>query len=290
MSLRGRLQAHVAMLAGTIGERHVGRPRALDQAAAYLEQELAATGLPVTSQEFTAGGQAVRNLEVELPGQRAEGALVVVGAHYDTVAGSPGADDNASGAAAVVEIARHLARTRPARAVRCALFVNEEPPWFQTGDMGSLRYAQRLFERKQGVDAMLSLESLGYYVEGRGTQQYPFPLGLLHPDTGNFVGLVSDLRCRPLLRKVARSFARQTTFPVVAAALPGWVPGVAWSDQWAFWQHGFPALMVTDTAPFRYPAYHTEGDTPDQLRYDALAEVVAALGGVVLDLCRDDRV
>lgn len=280
--LQARLEAHVRALSGTIGERHLGRPRALHDAADYVERTLAAAGLAASSQEFRAAGHAVRNLDVELG--NGAGPLVVVGAHYDTVPGSPGADDNASGVSAVLEIARLLAEAGPSGRVRCAFFANEEPPWFQTEDMGSLHYARRVRERGEDVAAMVSLESIGYYVDGVGTQRYPFPLGLAYPDTGNFLGLVSDRRCRALLRRVERSFRKHTSFPVVAAAVPAWVPGVAWSDQWAFWQQGFPAIMATDTAPFRHPAYHTGADTPERLDYRALATVAGALAAVALEL------
>ena len=271
-------------LAGSIGERHVGRPRALAAAAAYLEEVLASHGFAVSSQEFTVERQRVRNLEVAVAGSAAPGAVVVVGGHYDTVPGSPGADDNASGVAAVLEIARLLAGAPAGRDVRCVFFVNEEPPWFQTEDMGSLRYARRLRERGEGVTAMLSLESIGYYADAPGSQRYPFPLGLTRPKTGNFIGMVSNLQSRRLLHRAVASFERHTRFPVVGASLPAWVPGVSWSDHWAFWEQGFPAVMVTDTAPFRYPAYHSEADTPDQLSYDVLATVVTALASVVHDL------
>jgi Zn-dependent M28 family amino/carboxypeptidase len=271
------------MLAGAIGERHVGRPRALEDAAAYLERVLGEYALSAARQEFVAGGQTVCNLDVEVAGA-ARGAMVVVGAHYDTVPGSPGADDNASGVAAVLEIARAVAQARPDRTVRCAFFVNEEPPWFQTPEMGSLHYARELRARGEEVAAMLSLESIGYYDDGGASQRYPFPLGLAYPDRGNFLGFVSDLRNRGLLHRAVGSFERHTAFPVVGAAVPAFIPGVSWSDQWAFWQEGYPAIMATDTAPFRYPAYHTEADTPDRLRYDALETVVRALTAVVLDL------
>ena len=281
--LRGRLETHVRALAGAIGERHVGRPRALDEAAAYAERVLQGYGLSVARLGFVAGGHPVCNLEVEVPGV-AQAPVVVVGAHYDTVAGSPGADDNASGVAAVLEIARAVAQARPERTVRCALFVNEEPPWFQTPDMGSVHYARGLRERGEEVAAMLSLESIGYYDDGRASQHYPFPLGLAYPDRGNFLGFVSDLSNRGLLGRVVASFERHTAFPVVGAAVAAGIPGISWSAQWAFWQEGYPAVMATDTAPFRYSAYHTEDDTPDRLRYDALETVVGALTAVVLDL------
>jgi Zn-dependent M28 family amino/carboxypeptidase len=279
-----RLAAHVDVLAGAIGERHLGRPGALDEAAAYLERVLVAHGLPVSNQEFTAAGQRVRNLEAVVPGAGVPGPVVVLGAHYDTVPGSPGADDNASGVAALLEIAAAVSRAAPIREVRCAFFANEEPPWFQTDDMGSLHYARGLRRRGAEVAAMLSLESIGYYDDRPGSQRYPFPLGLAYPDTGDFLGIVSDRRSRGLLDRVVASFQRHTAFPVQGAAVPGWIPGVSWSDQWAFWQQGFPAVMLTDTAPYRHPGYHTPDDTADRLRFDALETVAAALASVVLDL------
>jgi Zn-dependent M28 family amino/carboxypeptidase len=282
--LRRRLETHVRTLAGAIGERHVGRPRALAEAADYVERVLGEYGLSAARQEFVAGGQTVCNLDVEVAGAAGTGPLVVVGSHYDTVPGSPGADDNASGVAAVLEIARAVAQARPERTVRCAWFVNEEPPWFQTADMGSVHYARRLRARGEDVAAMLSVESIGYYDDRPGSQRYPFPLGLAYPDRADFLGFVSDRRNRGLLERAVASFERHTAFPVVGAAVPASIPGISWSDQWAFWQEGFPALMVTDTAPFRYAAYHTEDDTPDRLRFDALETVAGALAAVVLDL------
>ena len=282
-ALPNRLRAHVRELAGAIGERHLGRPRALEAAAGYIEQALAACGLAVRRQEFRAGGHLVRNLEAEAA-PASQGPWFVLGAHYDTVPGSPGADDNGSGVAATLEIARRLAEAPGARRVRCAFFVNEEPPWFQTEDMGSLHYAKALRARGEAVSGMLSLEAIGYYDRAKGSQHYPFPLGMAYPDTGDFVGIVADRARRGFLRRVVRAFERHSRFPVVGAALPAWVPGVSWSDQWAFWQQGYPAAMVTDTAPFRNPAYHTEDDTPDRLDYEALASVTEALAAVAADL------
>ena len=282
-ALPDRLRAHVRELAGTIGERHLGRPRALEAAAAYIEDALSASGVSVRRQEFRAAGHLVRNLEAEVaPGD--QGPIFILGAHYDTVPGSPGADDNASGVAATLEIARRLAALPAGGRVSCAFFVNEEPPWFQTEDMGSLHYATALRARGEAVSGMLSLETIGYYDPAKGSQRYPFPLGMAYPDTGDFVGIVADRARRGFLRRVVRAFQKHSRFRVVGAALPAWVPGVSWSDQWAFWQQGFPAAMVTDTAPFRNPAYHTEDDTPDRLDYDALAAVTEALAAVTADL------
>ncbi len=282
--LRQRLQGHVAVLAGEIGERHLGRYEALTAAAGYIEQSLRAMGYEVASQEYQVQGRRVRNLEAELAGVDPAGEIVLIGAHYDTVAGSPGANDNASGVAALLEIARLLARERPARSLRFVAFVNEEPPFFYTRDMGSRVYARRAAQRGERIVAMLSLETLGYYSDARGSQRYPFPFALFYPDRGDFVAFVGNLASRDLVQRCVRSFRAHTAFPAEGLAAPGWMGGVHWSDHWSFWQEGYPALMVTDTAPYRYPHYHAATDTPDRLDYERLARVTAGLARLGLDL------
>ena len=274
--LEVRLRAHVDHLAGAIGERHVFRPEALDEAARYVTRELRQSGLTTAAQRFSALGHAVENVEAELPGTADPDGIIVVGAHYDSVPGCPGANDNGSGIAALLEIARALGSVRPERTVRFVAFVNEEPPFFQGPEMGSLVYARRCRARGERILGMVSLETIGYYTSEPNTQHYPAPLGLLYPSTGNFVGLVSNLRSRALLRRVEQAFRRATGFPVQAAVAPASLPGVGWSDHWAFWEQGFPAIMITDTAPYRYPHYHTAHDAPDRLRYAEFAEVVAS--------------
>jgi Zn-dependent M28 family amino/carboxypeptidase len=276
-----RLRGHVHELAGTIGERSLWRPEALARAAAYVGRRLAAHGT-VEEQAFEVDGRRVANVELTLPG-RGTGS-VVVGAHYDTVLGSPGANDNGSGVAALLELAGALAAAPRARTLRLVAFVNEEPPFFQTEAMGSLRYARRCRERGEGVEAMLSLESIGCYRDAPGSQSYPAGLGLLYPDRGDFVAFVSNLGSARLLRRAVRAFRGAVDLPCQAAALPAAIPGVGWSDQWAFWEHGYPALMVTDTAPFRDPWYHTAGDTEEKLDYERLGRVVEGLAAAISEL------
>jgi Zn-dependent M28 family amino/carboxypeptidase len=279
-----RLRAHVRRLAGDIGERNVWRPAALEQAAAYIAASLQEQGDAVAAQEFTAHGVPVRNLEAARVGAARAQEIVVVGAHYDSVLGSPGADDNASGVAALLEIARLLHGRKLARTLRLVAFVNEEPPFFQTDEMGSLRYARRCRERGEEVVAMLSLETMGYYTDAPRTQKYPAGLGLVYPGTGNFIGVVGDLRSRALVHRTGAAFRRHARVPCETAAVPGFIPGVGWSDHWAFWQNGYRAVMVTDTAPFRYPEYHTAEDTPDRLDYARTADVVSGLAETIADL------
>lgn len=288
-SLRGRLQGHVMMLAGTIGERNMSRPRALDSAAAYIQAQLTALGYTVSSQTFTVGTGKTRNLEATLPGTRAPGEIVVIGGHYDSVIDTPGADDNASGVAGLLELARAFAGHPHERTLRFVAFTNEEPPYFWTENMGSLRYARMVRERKDTVVAMLSLETLGYYSDAPGSQKYPPILGWFYPSVGNFVGFVGNVGSRALVHEAVSSFRSHAPFPSAGAAAPHQIPGIGWSDQWSFWKVGYPGVMVTATAPYRDPNYHQSTDTPDKLDYDRLARVVNGLESVITDLSRTKR-
>jgi Zn-dependent M28 family amino/carboxypeptidase len=282
--LRERLHRHVSRLAGEIGERNVWRPAALEAAATHVEATLQELGDRAVAEPFTAAGHLVRNVWAERAGAGRAEEIVLVGAHYDSVVGSPGANDNASGVAAVLEIARLLAGHDHPRTLRFVAFVNEEPPFSFSPDMGSFHHARRARERGEKIVAMLSVETIGYYSEARGSQSYPFPLGLVYPDTADFVGFVGDTRSRQLVRRAIGSFRRHTRFPSQGAAVPGAIPGVGWSDHWSFWQAGYPGLMVTDTALFRYPAYHTAEDTPEKVDYERMARVTAGLARVVEEL------
>jgi Zn-dependent M28 family amino/carboxypeptidase len=276
-----RLRAHVEMLAGTIGERNLWRYGALEQAAQYISAQLAATGYAPRRQTYEIAKLPVSNIEASLEGTARALEIVVVGAHYDSVSGCPGANDNGTGVAAVLELAQRLSGRPQPRTIRFVAFVNEEPPFFQTRDMGSAVYATAAKARGDRIVGMLSLETMGYYSDETGSQQYPAPMAAVYPDTGNFIGLVANVGSARLLLKARRAFRRRTAFPLQSAAAPASLPGVGWSDHWAFWQAGYPAMMVTDTAPFRYPWYHTPDDTPDKIDYDKLALVLDGLEGVI---------
>jgi Zn-dependent M28 family amino/carboxypeptidase len=246
-------------------------------------------------------GMDVHNLEVEIRGTTKPDEIVIIGAHYDNVDDCPAANDNGSGVAATLALARRFAPNLshpgetpgpplfvpPARTLRFVLFVNEEPPNFQTEDMGSLVYARACRERGDNIVAMLSLETIGCYSNEPGSQTYPIkPIGWLYPNTGNFIAFVGDYRSRRLVRQAIGTFRQSTQFPSEGAALPGWIAGVGWSDHWAFWQAGYPAVMVTDTAPFRYPHYHKTSDTPEKLDYQQMARVTKGIEAVMRDLVR----
>jgi hypothetical protein len=281
--LAGRLEGHVRAVASV--PHNVGYPEALERSALYIETTLAGLGYEVRRQPFQAGGHEVRNIEAVIE-PAAEGApTLVVGAHYDSCCDAPGANDNGTGTAGVIELARLLAdlRGKSSLRIRLVLFVNEEPPYFMTELMGSLVYARRLKQSGEPVLGMFSLETLGYYDDAPRSQHYPWPLGLRYPHTGNFVAFVGLTSSRPFVRKTVKSFRAHAPFPSVGGTAPGAIPGIAWSDHWSFEQVGIPALMITDTAPFRYPYYHTEQDSPDKVDYRKLARVVSGLERVIRD-------
>jgi Peptidase family M28 len=282
------LKRHIATIAAR--EHNLAHYDELEKVAGYIEATLTSFGYAVARQEFLVDGKIVRNIDVavEPAAQNADPEVIVVGAHYDSVSGSPGANDNASGAAAVLELAR-LARDLDAvgaRRIRFAFFVNEEPPYFRTEAMGSLQYARALAKRNERVVAMYSLETIGFYSSEPGSQVYPAPFGLVFPDRGDFVAFVGMLGSRALVRKTMRSFRSHTAFPTIGGVAPGFVPGIGWSDHWAFAEHGFQAVMVTDTAPFRYPHYHRPSDTPDKVDAAKVARVVKGMERVIRDLSR----
>jgi Zn-dependent M28 family amino/carboxypeptidase len=285
-ALREALRRDVTQLAGTLGERNVTLAKEYAQAAEYVEQSLRAAGYAPTRQEYTVEGVVCANIEAELKGTSPE--IVVIGAHYDSVDGSPGADDNASGVAAMLALARAFAHdgARPRPTIRFVAFANEEPPTFMTEQMGSYVYAKRCHDRGERIAAMLSLESLGYYSDAPHSQQYPAMLDRVFPNAGNFVAFAGNLRSSSLVRRCIRTFRKQATVPSEGAALPETITGIAWSDQWAFWRFGYTAVMVTDTAPFRNPHYHRATDLPETLDYERFARVVEGLEAVVKELAR----
>ena len=283
-----QLRAHILALAGEIGERNVWRKSAMEKAAAYIENAFGEAGYAVRSQPFQSQGVMVRNLAAELPASSGGEEIVLLGAHYDTVVDSPGANDNASGIAALLEIARLLRDRKPSRSIRFVAFANEEAPFFYSMEMGSHLYARRAREQGEKLIAMISLETVGYYSDAPGSQRFPNPLySWFYPDTGNFIAFVGNLRSRKLVRRSIGSFRRHTAFPSEGVAAPGGLEGIHWSDHWSFWEEGYPALMVTDTAPFIYPHYHRESDTPEKIDYERLARVVRGLSRVALDLAED---
>ncbi len=240
---------------------------------------------PVDAPDAAAEASSTNTKHHVDPPATSPGEIVIIGAHYDSVPLSPGANDNASALAVLLAMATRLRTWKPRRTIRLVAFANEEPPYFLTSDMGSYAYAARCKERGEQIAAMIALDGVGCFSDEPGSQQYPVPgLGLRYPDKGDFIGMVTRLHDRKLLRRVLQTFRNHAQIPAEGAALPSWVPGVYWSDHWSFWQHEYPALLVTDTLPYRDPHYHTPADTADRLDFARMAQVADGLVAVVKSL------
>lgn len=283
-TLRVALERHVRVLSQEIGDRNEGAYGALLAAASYVGRTLAEAGYAIDTLAFEVGRRRYYNLEVTIAGASRAGESVIVGAHYDTAELTPGADDNASGTAALLELARQFAGAKPARTLKLVFFPNEEPPFFATQRMGSWAYAARAARQRENIVAMISLETVGYYSTEPGSQRYPFPFSLFYPDVGDFIGFVGNLDSRALVTQAISAFRESTRFPSQGAAAPALIPGVSWSDHQSFWQHGYRGIMITDTAPFRNPNYHLPGDVADRLDFDRMARVVSGLATVIQTL------
>jgi Zn-dependent M28 family amino/carboxypeptidase len=279
-----RLRAHVDALAVRIGERSFDFAEGLEQAAQYVEAEMRVAGFVPRPLPFAVLDGEVRNIEVEISGRSRPAEIVIVGAHYDTAPGTPGADDNASGVAVMLELLHRFSAEAPDRTLRFVAFANEEPPYFRTEQMGSLVYARQAAEEAEGIVAMLSLETVGYFSSAPGSQRHPVPAGLFYPDRGSFIAFIGNPASRALLHRSIESFRRVAKLPSEGIAAPSLMPSAGWSDHGSFWIHDYPALMVTDTAPFRNPEYHRRGDVPETLDYAAMAELVDGLEAVVRTL------
>jgi hypothetical protein len=279
-----RLHASVTALSAG-GEHNLKHPEALAAAASAVERELAAAGYVPARERFQVDGANCDNLVVEVHGASRAGEIVLVGAHYDSAEGAPGANDDGSGVAALLELARRFSGKPLARTLRFVAFTNEEPPYFRKpAQMGSRVDAKNSRARGDRTVGMLSLETMGWFSEEKGSQRYPFPFSLFYPDRGNFIAFVSNIDSGEFVRHVVGRFRERATVPSQGGALPAKLPGVGWSDHESFYRDGIPALMVTDTAPFRYPHYHTPEDTADKVDYARLARVVAGLTHVIESL------
>jgi len=283
--LAGRLKRHVTAIAST--PHNVSHYDALEKAAAYIEAELAALGYQPQPQVFDTDGRPVRNIEVVLePADSGpDTESLVVGAHYDSAGIAPGANDNATGVAAVIELARLLKDAAPKdKRLRLVLFVNEEPPYDRSPTMGSWQYAKMLKERGERVAGMIALETLGCFSDAPGSQKYPPPFGLFFPNKANFIAFVALPGGRSFLHEVIGPFRRHTELPTIGGTAPDQFDGVGWSDHWSFAQFGFPGIMITDTALFRYAHYHKATDTSEKVDYEKVARITLGLEQTLREL------
>lgn len=284
-----RLRRHVDRLAGLIGPRHVGCLSALDAAASLIERELSHCGYTVQRQAYAVHDVEVANLVAELPGTSPEAGIFVLGAHYDTVEMSPGADDNASAVAVMLEVARLLRGRSLGRTVRFAAFTCEEPPHFYTSDMGSQVYARACHERGERIIGMLCLEMVGYFTDQPGTQQIPSQIPRLlrwaFPCRGTFLAAVGNPGSWRLAWSFRRGFKKAVRFPLYSIVLPQALNAIRLSDNSSFWDQGYAALMLTDTSFLRNPHYHLPTDTPDTLDYARMAQITSGVAGALFHLC-----
>jgi len=279
-----RLEAHVRMLCETLAPRDASHPENLDRVAAYLREEFArARGAVVAEQLFEVSGRTYRNVIASFGPETAE--RIVVGAHYDTAGARPGADDNASGVAGLLELARLFGEVPPPLRVELVAYTLEEPPYFRSRSMGSAIHAASLKEQGVRVRAMFSLEMIGYFSDAPGSQQFPVQLlTAFYPSRANFISIVGKMDQGGLVRRVKRAMRGASALPVYSINAPRSIPGVDFSDHLNYWNAGYDAVMITDTAFYRNPNYHTYEDTPATLDYRRMAMVVAGVHAAVMAL------
>ena len=278
-----RLRKHVDVLAELIGPRHTGKPKALASAATYIERQFLALEDHVERQAYDVEGTTVTNLVVERRGERRPDSIVVLGAHYDTVPTTPGADDNASAVAVLIEVARLLRGRHGQRTVRFVAFACEEPPHFSTDSMGSEVYARRCRTRSESILGMLCLEMVGFFTDEPASQAVPagIPRWLrwLFPQCGNFLAAVGNLQSLSLAWRFHWGFKRRSRLRLFSVCLPETIHEIRLSDNSSFWDQGYPALMLTDTSFLRNPHYHQSSDRADTLDYARMAQVTQGVAG-----------
>ncbi|MCX7661408.1 MAG: M20/M25/M40 family metallo-hydrolase [Candidatus Omnitrophica bacterium] len=285
--LEENLKRHIEILSLQIGERNVFRYENLEKTANYIKKELQSFGYSVEEQVYFIDKMPYRNI---IANKNSEGQkAIVVCAHYDSVFGSPGADDNASGIAGLLELARLLAKDKLNKTIKFIAFVNEEPPFFATKDMGSFHYAKRAKKEGLKIEAILCLESIGFYSEKEDSQSYPPGLSLFYPNRADFIAFVSNLSSQRLLKRVVKELKKASNFPLEYLIAPlSLVPAIAFSDNWSFWKFGYKAVMITDTAFYRNPYYHSGLDLPHTLDYTRLSKLVEGLYNVLLSLGKEN--
>jgi Zn-dependent M28 family amino/carboxypeptidase len=271
------LEATVRFLSEEIGPRSYTNLQQLNKSADYVEGKLSSYGCNVKRQSFTYMKNTYHNIIGEVEGHK-DSEILVIGAHYDTVPGSPGADDNASGIAGLLELARLAVANPVSRTVCFSAFTLEEPPFFRTSHMGSYVYAKSLKENEVKVEGMVSLEMIGYYCDKNGCQYYPFSFfKWFYPEKGNFIAFVGNISSKGFTRRARYAFQKTSALPVVSLNTVSLVPGVDFSDHASFWDFDYQAFMITDTAFYRNPNYHTAGDTANTLDYKRMALLVSGL-------------
>jgi Zn-dependent M28 family amino/carboxypeptidase len=278
------LYQHVEMLSVKIGERHLWKEGSLHKSEEYIGSALGSYGYATGRQTYSCYGKSVSNLIAEKTGS--DPGTIVVGAHYDTVPGTPGADDNASGLAGLLELARLHQVIQSRKTIVFVAFVNEEPPCFGSSHMGSMVYANYIKIHRIPLEVMISLEMIGYFRQER-IQKYPLPgMGICYPKTGDYIGVVGNFRSSRYVSFIKKGIRKHSNIRTRALTAPEFFGGINLSDNYSFWHHGYRAVMVTDTSFFRNTNYHLETDTIDTLNFDKMAEVVKGLHDTLIALCQ----
>lgn len=285
-TIRSNLEDTVRYLSHNIGQRSFLDIKRLNEAALYIEERLISINYKVERQEFYFRGNSYFNIITKIKGINPDKRPIVIGAHYDTVVGTPGADDNASGVAALLELARLGISSRPVRDIIFVAFCLEEPPVFMTSRMGSFIFAKSLRQKGIKIEGMISLEMLGYFSDRKGSQLYPLSVfRLFYPNQGDFVAFVGNISSRSFTRRFLNIFRSVSSFPVESLNAPSIIPGVDFSDHRSFWRFGYPAFMITDTAFYRNPNYHGPGDVSSTLDYQRMEELVIGLYKTIKVFC-----
>jgi len=277
-----RLQDHLETLTRTIGERSVLLPKNIEKTKEYIENFYRTIGIPVHCEPYEYRNFTVSNIVAEISFCDNPTKRYIVGAHYDSVVGTVGADDNASAVAVQLETARQLNMLKDHQdldmAVKFVSFPLEEPPTYGTRHMGSRVYAMKAWKEKEQIDGMICLEMVGYTSP---QQDYPFPLMFLgYPKQGDYIGIVGDFASRSFTASLFKAFGKNPNLPAIKLTVPlgGFLlPSVRLSDHASFWDRGFKAVMITDTAFYRNPHYHMASDTMEKLDYGFMAQLVESL-------------
>jgi len=270
-----KLENHVKALSIDFYPRNYGNIQNLNKAAKYIEGQFKLSGARVEIQEFEVEGKKYKNIIARY--NIGQGRKMIVGAHYDSCEDTPGADDNSSGVAGILELASLLGREKINREIELVAYTLEEPPFFGTEEMGSFVHANSI-QNKDKIEGVLVLEMIGYFSNNKNSQSYPMGLlKLMYPDRGNFIAVVGNLSQRAFTKKIKIRMKGATDLPVYSISAPAGIPGIDFSDHRNYWPLGINAVMITDTAFYRNSEYHGPKDTYDRLDYEKMAKVVAGV-------------
>ncbi len=282
--IRNELESDVNYMSVKLGPRNAFSYTRLQKCAEWIKKRWESQGYTVKSHTFSIQGKDYENLEIEIRGQKAPSEIVIVSAQYDTLPDSPGANNNASGVAVLLQLSNLLKNYTPDRTLRLVNFVNEEDPFFNTEWMGSFKYAENAYQKHDNIKIMLSIDSIGIYKDEAGSQKLPFPFSVFYPNRGNFLAFIGDLGSRKYMIEATRGFKKGSSFLIKAGVVPEWVEGAAWSDHSSFWKFGYSGIQVTDTGRFRSSSHTTKEDTMEKLNFDAMSRMVVGMCAAVEEL------